>query len=391
MKIDINKVIHNFYIEIGSPTDSEYIFLYDDIDNDILKYIFAYFHKIYNDEFQFMNRKIKCGNYHFNADNSRNLINNITYTKKLYRTLKKTIYEFEINSYYAEIINLCEHFLDISGGSQVPQDMCTIMLYDNYPIFKLNNDKRYCKKDISYTLSMIGEGSYAYTYSYKDEEYDKKIALKCAKKELNDKELERFYIEFKTMKKLSSPYIVDVYKYDQENYQYTMEYIPYTLEQYISHNNNNISLNIRISICNQIISGFKYLYSKNILHRDISLNNILIQPYDDVCVVKISDFGLVKLPNSHLTSLDTQVKGSLNDPQLHQIGFKNYGVQHEIYAITRVIAYVLTGKKNISNITDEKINNFINNGTCYDLSKRYKNIDELHQGFQLIVKNLGKN
>lgn len=388
MTIHIDEDINKFYLEIGSPKDREYIFLYDDIDNNILKYIFSYLHKIYFDEFRFMNHRMKCRNYYFNADNSRNLINNITYTKRLYRILKKTIYEFEINSYFDKIIEICAQFLNISGGSQIPQDMCIITLDDNLPIFELNVDKRYYKKDISYTLSMIGEGSYANTYSYKDKEYDKKIVVKRAKKELNDKELERFYREFKTMKQLSSPYIVDVYKYDQEKHQYTMEYIPYTLEQYISKNNSKISLNKRKSICNQIINGFNYLHSKQILHRDISLNNILIQPYDDVCVVKISDFGLVKLPNSHLTSLDTQVKGSLNDPQLHQIGFENYNVQHEIYAITRVIAYVLTGKEKISNITDEKIKNFIENGTCYDLSKRYKNIYELNRELQLIFETL---
>lgn len=82
-------------------------------------------------------------------------------------------------------------------------------------------------------LHLIGEGSYALVYYYEDEFYDKKIALKRAKKDLTDKELERFKREFNELKSFKSPYIVDVYSYNAENKEYIMEYMDYNLYDFI--------------------------------------------------------------------------------------------------------------------------------------------------------------
>jgi Protein tyrosine kinase. len=52
------------------------------------------------------------------------------------------------------------------------------------------------------------------------------------------------------------------------------------------------------------------------LHRDICLKNILIKLFDDVKVIELSDFGLVKIPDSELTSINTDYKGCFNDAEL---------------------------------------------------------------------------
>ena len=39
------------------------------------------------------------------------------------------------------------------------------------------------------------------------------------------------------------------------------------------------------------------------LHRDISLSNVFVKHYEDVDVVKIGDFGLVKIPESNLKKI----------------------------------------------------------------------------------------
>lgn len=69
------------------------------------------------------------------------------------------------------------------------------------------------------------------------------------------------------------------------------------------------------------------------LHRDISTKNVLIKIYDGIKVIKISDFGLVKIPWSELTKSGTEVKGYLNDPKLSIGGFKHYEMRHETYAL----------------------------------------------------------
>lgn len=46
------------------------------------------------------------------------------------------------------------------------------------------------------------------------------FALKRAKKDLTGKELSRFKLEFDMMKNLKSPYIVEVFKYDEKKNGY---------------------------------------------------------------------------------------------------------------------------------------------------------------------------
>lgn len=128
----------------------------------------------------------------------------------------------------------------------------------------------------------------------------------------------------------------------------------------------------------QIIKAFKYIFSKSVLHRDIHPSNILLKKYDnDLLVVKISDFGLVKIPESDLTSQNTQIKGTFNDySDLSKIGFDNYGMCHEIFALTRTLFFVVTGKtRNIKSYA------FLDKGTDGNTNERYQTLDELEKSF----------
>lgn len=154
------------------------------------------------------------------------------------------------------------------------------------------------------------------------------------------------------MKKLSSPYVVEVYRFHAEKHEYIMEYVDETLFKYISNNNTKLTHSERKNIVLQILKAFKYIHSQGLLHRDISLTNILIKKYESLNVVKIADFGLVKTEDSNLTSEHTEFKGSLNDHDLEVHGFKNYKITHETYALTRLIYFVMTGRTKV-----DKFNN----------------------------------
>lgn len=276
-------------------------------------------------------------------------------------------------------------FLSQSSGSSIPEDFNKIVTIKSRPIFYLNSTVNI--KNLQINLKLIGEGSYAKVLKYKDEFYNKYFAIKKANKELNEKELERFKLEFETMKKANSPYILEVYTYKQDDNSYIMEYADITLYKFIVQNNTKLNLSQRIGIINQIFRAFEYIHENIGFHRDISTTNILLKEYDnDLFVVKISDFGLVKLKNSTLTSDNTDFKGSLNDPKLNIVGgFKNYAIEHETYALTRLIYFIVTGRTTI----DTKFYNkgfelFILNGISDDLTIRYKSIDEMKKTFNKI-------
>lgn len=94
-------------------------------------------------------------------------------------------------------------------------------------------------------------------------------------------------------------------------------------------------------------------------------------------MVKIGDFGLVKIPESNLTSIQSELKGSLNDPDLVNVGFQNYEMCHEIFALTRLCYYVLTGKTNIERQRDGAIKCLWDKGTSPNKMDRFTSVDEL--------------
>ena len=358
---------------------------YKNIINDNLAYLFAYFHFKFNNLFEFLNYKMDVRGRHYNADESRELISIINDEKNLYNELKNSIYSFYIEEKYLKLINLCEPFLSQSGGSSIPEDFNKIVTIKSRPIFYLNSTVNI--KNLQINLKLIGEGSYAKVSKYKDEFYNKYFAIKKANKDLSEKELERFKLEFEIMKKANSPYILEVYNYNKDDNSYIMEYANITLFKYIEQNNTKLNLSERIGIINQIFKAFEYIHQNIGLHRDISTTNILLKIYDnDLLVVKISDFGLAKLKNSTLTSDNTDFKGSLNDPKLNIVGgFKNYSIEHETYALTRLIYFIVTGKTIIDNkFRNKDFESFIQNGISDDLARRYKNIQEMKIVFNKI-------
>lgn len=183
------------------------------------------------------------------------------------------------------------------------------------------------------------------------------------------------------MREFKSPYIVEVYSYDENKNEYYMEYMDATLDEYIQKNNTILKVSERIGIVRQILKAFQYIHSKQYYHRDISPKNILIKNYDDVNVVKVADFGLIKIPENQLTSMWTEFKGYFNDPALNTDGFHTYDIHHEIYALTRIVIFVMTGKVNLNNIKDESIKSLIQKGLCPEKKERFQSVEELTRFF----------
>lgn len=395
-KVSIDNIFESNIRELESwgITSLEYEDLYKDIGHEKLKTIFSWLHAGYINLFRTMNDRLPTGEYgaHFWAAPSRELIFIIELTISLQSSLKKTEWAFSIDEYYDSLIKQCRDFLSNSGGSTIPPNMKKIDLCYIEPIFRLTKSIVINRESHSFVanLKQIGEGSYANVYKYKDAFYNKSFVLKRAKSDLEPKELERFKREFEEMQMLHSPFIVEVYSYNEERHEYIMELMDFSLDKYMSAHNSSMTLNERKSIILQLLKVFNYIHSKGMFHRDISINNVLLRKYDDVLIVKLSDFGLVKLSDSDLTSENTEFKGSLNDPSLKTEGFGNYGLLHEIYAITLLFSYILTGKTNWAKITDPAVKSFMVKGTDPDKTKRYQTLKELDVAVRKCIASMQK-
>ncbi len=387
--MNIENYIESVHRELSeNGLNNEYIGLYEGIAHIKLREILATMHYNLIDSFRTMNERLptKETGAHFWADPSRKLIREIEITLGLFNNLKNTPHSFNIDEYYHELILKCREFLSKSGGSLLPPNMPEVDLYYIVPIFTSNKSIKApnLNSELNYELKQIGEGSYAIVYKYKDMFYNRYFVLKRAKTGLSSKELARFKREFEEMKSFSSPYILDVFRFNDDKNEYIMEYMDFTLEKYIEKNNGNLSYSQRKNIVRQILRAFDYIHHKGRLHRDISPRNILIKNYDDTLVVKIADFGLVKTPESSLTTLNTEFKGYFNDPGLLIEGFDKYGILHETFALTRIVYYVMTGKTNTDNIKASALRDFIQKGLNPDKTKRFQNVGEIMRAFDNI-------
>ena len=371
-----------------SQINAEYSDLYKSFRNQKLREMLMTLHHDLVGLFRTMNERLPTGEHeaHFWAEPSRDLIKRIEIIFSLVSSLKETPLAFQIDPYYLDLLTRCREFLSSSGGSALPPNMAKVELYYTLPIFLPLSSITISHKqqDFTFELKLIGSGSYANVYKYKDTFYNRPFILKRAKKELTDKEVARFKREFDVMNDLSSPYILEVYCYNPDKNEYIMEYMDYTLDGYIAAHNSTLTIVQRKGIAQQILRAFDYLHSKGHLHRDISPKNILIKEYDDTLVVKLSDFGLVKIPDSTLTTVNTEFKGYFNDPALVVEGFNTYGIVHETYALTRVIYFVMTGKTNTEKITNQNLRAFVEKGLNPDKIKRFQNIRDMISAFKAI-------
>ena len=388
--MNIENYIESQYRELlsCSQINVEYSDLYKSFRNQKLREILMTLHHDLVGLFRTMNERLPTGEHeaHFWAEPSRDLIKRIEIIFSLVSSLKATPLAFQIDPYYLELLTRCRDFLSSSGGSSLPPNMAKVELYYTLPIFLPLSSITISHKqqDFTFDLKLIGSGSYANVYKYKDTFYNRPFILKRAKKELTDKEMARFKGEFDVMNDLSSPYILEVYCYNPDKNEYIMEYMDYTLDGYIAAHNSTLTIIQRKGIAQQILRAFDYLHSKGHLHRDISPKNILIKEYDDTLVVKLSDFGLVKIPDSTLTTVNTEFKGYFNDPALVVEGFNTYGIVHETYALTRVIYFVMTGKTNTEKITNQNLRAFVEKGLNPDKIKRFQNIRDMISAFKAI-------
>lgn len=282
----------------------------------------------------------------------------------------------KFSSDYQAALDLCKPWLSSSYGSEIPEGFAQIKLIKFEPIFtRIDNQFSLSKYATPRQLKLEGEGAFAFVYSFEDPDYGTRIALKRAKKNIGKRDLVRFKAEFQVLKRLSFPYLVEVYMYNDERNEYTMEYCHSTLRSFMLRDNASLGVAKRKRIAMQFLYGLNYLHWKGYLHRDVSLQNILLKEFDDGAVlVKLSDFGLVKDQESKFTRTQTEMRGTIRDPQLES--FRSYDVRNEIYSSGHVLAYIFTGREALPPATND-IGRIVRKCTLHEVSERYETISAL--------------
>jgi tRNA A-37 threonylcarbamoyl transferase component Bud32 len=332
----------------------------------------ANLHGRLNGLFDFMNEKAQV-NHHYNADPSRELLDLITEIRSIQDGLKRIGITLQLRDDYQGVLDHVSSFLTRSGGSPIPDDFTGIVVVEYEPVFTSSETEiELTERRQRVQPKIIGEGAFANVFSYADPEYGKKFAIKRAKSGLDVKELQRFRQEFEILHALNFPYVLEVYRYNDDRNDYTMEFCDSTVEVYIATRNPNLLFGPRRRIALQFLYGLNYLHRKGILHRDISLRNILVKVHDEgAATVKLSDFGLAKDVDSQMTQTDSEMRGSIIDPALQS--FKAYAVINEIYPIGHILSFIFSGRKNLD-ATTGAVRAIVNRCVTHDLAARYQDV-----------------
>jgi len=148
-------------------------------------------------------------------------------------------------------------------------------------------------------LEKLGEGGMGVVYKAQDTKLDRFVAIKFLPSHLssNAENKARFLQEAKATAALNHPNILSIYENDEhdEHPFIVLEFIDgKTLKEYLAELNTGSGLPVKQAIewTEKIALGLKVAHDKNIIHRDIKAENIMLTASGQL---KIMDFGLAKL------------------------------------------------------------------------------------------------
>ncbi|NWY90922.1 PLK4 kinase, partial [Loxia curvirostra] len=159
--------------------------------------------------------------------------------------------------------------------------------------------------------NLLGKGSFAGVYRAVSLKTGLEVAIKMIDKKAMHKVgmVQRVQNEVKIHCQLKHPSILELYNYfEDSNYVYLILEICHNgeMSRYIKNRKKPFSEDEARHFLHQIITGMLYLHSHGILHRDLTLSNILLTSNMNV---KIADFGLatqLKMPHEkHYTMCGT--------------------------------------------------------------------------------------
>ena len=195
---------------------------------------------------------------------------------------------------------------------------------------------------------------------------------KYIQKELNyyDKTL------YQTLQKIKNPYLPKIFVIQESDNHLTLieEYINgKTLDQQI------LSKEDVRNIMHQLCECLDTLHKLNppIIHRDIKPENII---YHDNKVALL-DFGIARFLDSK-KSKDTLILGSVGYAAPEQFGFQQSNPQTDIYALGKLMNYLLNGSLEHQNNIPFDLKQVILKATQLDYKNRYNSVKEMDLAIQ---------
>ena len=191
----------------------------------------------------------------------------------------------------------------------------------------------------------IGQGGMADVYVAVDSLLNREVAVKVLRGELSNDPvaLLRFQREANASTALSHPNIVDIYDVGEENgYHYiVMEYVRgKDLKQLIAQR-GALCKEEAVAIMKQLVSAVAEAHRRNIIHRDIKPQNVLIK---DDGTLKVVDFGIALAQDALQLTQSDSVMGSVHYLAPEVARGEAATRQSDIYSLGIVFYELLSGE-----------------------------------------------
>ena len=190
-------------------------------------------------------------------------------------------------------------------------------------------------------LEEIGKGGYSHVHLVENKKTGRKYALKCAARFKKGRDRsERTYMEIKVLEKLKHKNIIRLKGWfeDKETIYLVLEYISgKDCSKFFKH---ILPTKTQIKhIITQIIEALNYCHEKGIVHRDVKLENVLI---DNKMNVKLTDFGLCAVKETEY-DIFSSVLGTVRYSAPELIKGDGYNDSVDVWGIGVILFMLLTG------------------------------------------------
>ncbi len=193
-------------------------------------------------------------------------------------------------------------------------------------------------------IGKIGEGGRGVVYKAEDINLQRTVALKFISPHLadNKEDLRALYSEAQSASKLNHPNITTIYEigHSGKHHFIAMEYLGgVTLKEKIKQESFDLSRILDLSI--PMLEGIKAAHEKNIVHRDIKSENVMLAGSG---AIKVMDFGLARsLERDNVTKVSVTL-GTVAYMSPEQIEGSKVDQRSDIYSFGVVLYEMLTGR-----------------------------------------------
>ncbi len=262
-------------------------------------------------------------------------------------------------------------------------------------------------------IKKLGEGGMGEVYLADDIKLKRQVAIKIlpSRFDINETDKARFLQEAQASAAINHPHVCVIHdiKENEDQQFIIMEYVDgQTLSDKFASEPLPTEQVIEYAI--QIVSALQAAHDKEIVHRDIKSDNIMISNTNHI---KVTDFGLAKIKGSIQLTKTSGMVGTLSYMSPEQIEGKELDTSTDIFSFGVVLYEMLAGQrpfqeefesaliysilneepKSIGNLNNEvpvELERIVNKTLAKNRSDRYKNTTDILLDFKSLEEKIFK-